>query len=290
MHKAILSLAATAALQLVTPAQAAITTTNYSITGTVGSGNFSLDFNDATSVYALSDLDFFVGTTFDASNAGIESFGSDLLIGGTVAGVSLQAGNANDFTFIFDPTAATQMAILFGFSLEGFPGTGSTSLTVTQTGTNGTITDYSISGGPASGTFSLDFNNITSVYSISALNFVVGATYDMSNGGIESFGSELLLGGTFAGVSIQAGNANDFSIIFDPTVATQTVGPGVGFGFSLIGFPDTGSNELTITQIAAPPPGVPEPSTWAMMLLGFGAAGLAMRRRKRVMPSLLRTA
>lgn len=27
---------------------------------------------------------------------------------------------------------------------------------------------------------------------------------------------------------------------------------------------------------------VPEPSTWAMMLLGFGAAGVAMRRRKSV--------
>jgi len=31
--------------------------------------------------------------------------------------------------------------------------------------------------------------------------------------------------------------------------------------------------------------GVPEPSTWAMMLLGFGAMGVAMRRRKR--PAML---
>jgi len=31
--------------------------------------------------------------------------------------------------------------------------------------------------------------------------------------------------------------------------------------------------------------GVPEPSTWAMMLLGFGAMGFALRRRKR--PALL---
>ena len=28
-------------------------------------------------------------------------------------------------------------------------------------------------------------------------------------------------------------------------------------------------------------PGVPEPATWAMMLLGFGAVGFAMRRRQR---------
>jgi hypothetical protein len=29
------------------------------------------------------------------------------------------------------------------------------------------------------------------------------------------------------------------------------------------------------------PPGVPEPSTWAMMLLGFGATGFAVRRSRR---------
>jgi hypothetical protein len=33
-------------------------------------------------------------------------------------------------------------------------------------------------------------------------------------------------------------------------------------------------------------PGVPEPATWAMMILGFGAAGVAMRRRKRTLTSL----
>jgi hypothetical protein len=28
------------------------------------------------------------------------------------------------------------------------------------------------------------------------------------------------------------------------------------------------------------PGGVPEPATWAMMLLGFGAAGMALRRNR----------
>jgi len=31
---------------------------------------------------------------------------------------------------------------------------------------------------------------------------------------------------------------------------------------------------------------VPEPGTWAMMLLGFGAAGFAMRRRRTALPQL----
>ena len=41
----------------------------------------------------------------------------------------------------------------------------------------------------------------------------------------------------------------------------------------------------TVKQIRIDPgvagPTVPEPSTWAMMLMGFGAAGVAMRRRRR---------
>ena len=42
---------------------------------------------------------------------------------------------------------------------------------------------------------------------------------------------------------------------------------------------------VTITGITTQPPGigdgaVPEPSTWAMMLIGFGAIGYAMRRRR----------
>lgn len=39
---------------------------------------------------------------------------------------------------------------------------------------------------------------------------------------------------------------------------------------------------LLISEYVAPPPGggaVPEPSTWALMILGFGAAGAILRRR-----------
>jgi hypothetical protein len=35
-----------------------------------------------------------------------------------------------------------------------------------------------------------------------------------------------------------------------------------------------------------PPPSVPEPATWAMMIVGFGAAGVAIRRRKPAMAAL----
>ena len=47
------------------------------------------------------------------------------------------------------------------------------------------------------------------------------------------------------------------------------------------------SNTVVNFQIREVAPGVPEPATWAMMLVGFGAIGLALRRRARAArPSL----
>lgn len=33
-------------------------------------------------------------------------------------------------------------------------------------------------------------------------------------------------------------------------------------------------------DILPPPPGVPEPAAWAMMLIGFGGLGTVLRRRR----------
>ena len=61
--------------------------------------------------------------------------------------------------------------------------------------------------------------------------------------------------------------------------------------FWLFDFGTAGANYITLDHTrgfsnaalyttAAPPPGVPEPATWAMMLMGFGAAGAGLRRRR----------
>lgn len=52
---------------------------------------------------------------------------------------------------------------------------------------------------------------------------------------------------------------------------------GKGFGNSPSG---SYSGTLTFTNV----PGVPEPSTWAMMLLGFGMLGFSLRRRAAAQP------
>ena len=72
---------------------------------------------------------------------------------------------------------------------------------------------------------------------------------------------------------------------FSQTFATA-IGTSYRLGFSLsadaAGTTNTSPNGLRITlgNIAAVGT-VPEPSTWAMMLIGFGAVGSAMRRRRR---------
>ena len=52
----------------------------------------------------------------------------------------------------------------------------------------------------------------------------------------------------------------------------NSVGDGDAFGF----------DDLTVGDVRQVTGGVPEPATWAMMLLGFGAMGAALRRRTHV--------
>jgi len=61
--------------------------------------------------------------------------------------------------------------------------------------------------------------------------------------------------------------------------------------FWLFDFGTTGADHVTLNNTqgwsnaalyeTGTPPGVPEPATWAMMLLGFGGVGVAMRRRRK---------
>lgn len=72
-------------------------------------------------------------------------------------------------------------------------------------------------------------------------------------------------------ISVKQGNS--FRLFYDPSpILAATIDLTPLFprnpGFSHVGFFDTRS------------PAVPEPSTWAMMMVGFGLLGASMRRRK----------
>jgi len=152
------------------------------------------------------------------------------------------------------------------------------------------VTAYTFSGPSAgSGSFSLACNDVDpkDPCTLAAFSYGLGgSTFDLSNTGIEAVAGlglppEILsynIGGTFNGVGIVddfglSQLVTDFVIGFDldtPTsaVITYHIGPNA-----------TGitGDALTVTAAGA----VPEPATWALMLLGFGAIGIAMRRRSR---------
>lgn len=76
----------------------------------------------------------------------------------------------------------------------------------------------------------------------------------------------------------QAGAASGggYELFYDPAGFTS----GTTYTFNLSSyFPNTpGFSHITVFDSAGP---VPEPATWAMMLLGFGGIGMAMRRRRK---------
>lgn len=101
----------------------------------------------------------------------------------------------------------------------------------------------------------------------------------------------LINGATQSGLLVGDGplttsiTGNAFSVIAPLSLLTSTGRPPQQYGFNL--WPRLGlGNNNQISDFApqnalltiAP---LPEPSTWAMMLLGFGGIGLAMRRRRR---------
>jgi hypothetical protein len=105
---------------------------------------------------------------------------------------------------------------------------------------------------------------------------VLGALTDLNGSATLNFGSLNLTGLTILGAHF--GNNSD-------TDANSIT------AYWLIDLGNVTTNTLTLTngagssnaQIFATgvPSAVPEPGTWALMLLGFGGMGLALRRRRR---------
>jgi hypothetical protein len=78
---------------------------------------------------------------------------------------------------------------------------------------------------------------------------------------------------TIPGGVLSAGHSYSFDLLFDDRIVTQDG----ALNIPLTQFYDTHTDGTFYTAAGA----VPEPSTWAMMLIGFGGLGLAVARRGR---------
>lgn len=96
----------------------------------------------------------------------------------------------------------------------------------------------------SSGTFGITWNGVSNNYLRLPANYLAGSALSASL---------FFSGATYASLGI---DATDFS-------------------------QDLGGGQIVNFAFGTAAPGVPEPATWAMMILGMGVAGAAMRRRSR---------
>lgn len=78
------------------------------------------------------------------------------------------------------------------------------------------------------------------------------------------------------GAAVAALGASQFRYIRIDGTGTGGIASTVGFDLDAIGV----KNFIDATPPPPPPGGIPEPATWAMMLVGFGGRGAMLRRRR----------
>lgn len=145
---------------------------------------------------------------------------------------------------------------------------------------------FDFSGPSGTAVFQLDSNPTPDFFQ----TFIGSDQFSFNNvagtyGGIAGTASTISFGnGVFASLSIAAPNLG-FTQFNAPTLFSgPPSSPTFLTGTFTVINPFFGNGTLTISPVSAG--GVPEPTVWAMMLIGMGAIGGALRRRKNVAVSV----
>lgn len=142
--------------------------------------------------------------------------------------------------------------------------------------------------GTQSGSVSLFYNVATSSYTLTGVNYSNGSTvFSLTNTGLSQFGSYVIIGGLQTGIGGDSSGTDDFYLqllkgpgigVFSADAFTYSTSATQSFGYAgpAWGALSAGSS-LTVLDITSP---VPEPGSWALLLLGFGAIGCASRSKR----------
>jgi len=139
-----------------------------------------------------------------------------------------------------------------------------------------TSTDGNLSTNPGAATvFTADGGLLTNL-TFEILSGFTAAEFNLEQGSPSSFLVELTdsAGESFSQTLSSLNGSNIFNLVAPAgTVYTSATFTSTGGGFADL-------KQLRVT-LASATGAVPEPATWAMMLLGFGGIGFAMRRNRR---------
>ena len=121
----------------------------------------------------------------------------------------------------------------------------------------------------------------------------ISSGFTFQTGGLNSTGCN----GTgnffcFANTGASFGSPLPSALSLNFSVTSNTVGSWANYGSPDFKIDWVGSqNNYDLVSLAIPVnTGVPEPATWALMLLGFGGIGMAMRRSNKRNPALMQIA
>jgi hypothetical protein len=221
-----------------------------------------------------------------------------------VAAITIGGSGASTTLTINGSTAVNDFVLL---TLNGqadnvvYPGLSST-LKLTFKGASANLDggttflfDYLISNTSSTGSrvtaFGFDINPLAS-FDLAKSKPGTGETYDIqASGSLANNSLDFCLkngqdnncGGSQGGPAAGSSGSGTFKLYFDTTTSSLTLSNIIDRYQGIDGAP--GSAEGFVTS-----PPVPEPATWAMMLVGFGGIGLAMRRRRKVGSKLLQIA
>lgn len=174
-----------------------------------------------------------------------------------------------------------------GSKAQGFSATGAPGLSFTSAfGTGLQVANFTPqSAGNGLGVFNDDANFLIGTFSSSAdfLSLMFGNDDPCCSQAGNIALLKTFFGGNLVGSASVALNRND---LLDQTISFGQIGGGQVFDRFEFSYANAGGSPISLIEVVDnitfnTASAVPEPSTWALMLIGFGAVGGAMRSAKR---------